>query len=62
MEDKLNEFYLQLLLFLQNVSRIENCVQTLPQTVAVKIAKITSVEQIVSSPAARVATLETSAA
>ena len=34
MEDKINEIYLRLPLFLQNVSRIENCVQTLSQTVA----------------------------
>ena len=60
--EKINEIYLQLPLFLQNASRIENCVQTLSQTVASKIAKITSVEQIDSSVAARVATLETGAA
>ena len=34
MEDKINEIYLQLPLFLQNVSRIENCVQPLSQTVS----------------------------
>ena len=62
MEEKINEIYFSLPIFLQNASRIENCVQTLPQTVASYTAKITSVEQIVGSIAARVATLETSAA
>ena len=33
MEEKINEIYLQLPLFIQNAARIENCVQTL-QTVA----------------------------
>ena len=33
-QDKINEIYLQLPLFLQNVSRIETCVQTLSQTMA----------------------------
>ena len=60
--EKNNEIYLQLPLFLQNASRIDNCVQTLSQTVASYTAKITSVEQIDSSLAARVATLETGAA
>ena len=32
MEDKINEIYLQLPLFMQNASRILNCVQTLSQT------------------------------
>ena len=60
--EKINEIFLQLQLFLQNASRIENCVQTLSQTVASYTAKITSVGQIDSSVAARVATLETGAA
>ena len=59
---KINEIYLQLPLFLPNASRIENCVQTLSQTVASETAKITSVEQIDSSLAARVAILESGAA
>ena len=34
MEEKTNEIYLQLPLFMQNAARIENCAQTLAQTVA----------------------------
>ena len=49
---------LLLLLFMQNAAWIENCVQTLAQTVAVQTTKITNVEQMVSS-VARVTTLET---
>ena len=62
MEEKINEIYLQLPFFLQNASRIENCVQTLSHTGATCIDKITSVEQIVSCFATRVVALETSAA
>ena len=42
-EEKINEIYLQLPLFLQNMSRIENCVQMLSQTAAAQTTKITSV-------------------
>ena len=59
MEDKINENYLQLPFFLQNTSRIENCVQMLSQTAAAQTTKITSIEQIVGSLLARVTTLET---
>ena len=48
--------------FLAKRVQNRNCVQTLSQTVAAETTKITSVEQIVSSLAARVATSETSAA
>ena len=58
---KINEIYLQLPLFLQNASRIENCFQTLSQTVA-QTTKIARIEQIVGSLLARVTTLETGAA
>ena len=61
MDENINEIFLQLPLLLQNASRIENCVQTLSQTVSARATKITSVEQIVSSLAARVATLEANA-
>ena len=61
MEDEINEIYSQLPLFLQNVSRIENCVQSLSQAVSAFTTDITNVEQIVSSLGARVAT-ETNAA
>ena len=61
MEEKINEIYLQLPLFLQNASRIENCVQSLSQTVSALATWITSVDQIVDSLAARVATMETNA-
>ena len=40
MEDKINEIYLQLPLFLRNTSRIENCVQMLSQTAASQTTKI----------------------
>ena len=33
MEEKINEIHLQQPLFLQNASRIENCVQTLPDSI-----------------------------
>ena len=46
---------------MQSVSRFENCVQTLSQTVASYDAQITNIEQMVSSLAARVTTLETNA-
>ena len=44
MEEKINEINLRLPLFLQNASRINNCVQTLSQTVSALMTKITSVE------------------
>ena len=62
MEEQINEIYLQLPLFLQNTSRIENCVQMLSQTAAVQTTDITSLEQIVGSLLARVSSLETAAA
>ena len=52
MEEKINEMFVQvakLPLLLQSVSRFENCVQTLSQTVASYDAKITNIEQVVSS-------------
>ena len=57
-----NEIYLQLPLFMQNAARIENCVQTLAQTVAAQTTEISSIEQIVGSLLARVSTLEAGAA
>ena len=62
MEEKINEIYLQLPLFIQNAARIENCVQTLAQTVAAQTTKITNIEQIVGSPVARGTSLETNTA
>ena len=41
MEEKINEIYLQLPRFKQNAAWIENCVQTLAQTVAAQTANIT---------------------
>ena len=64
MEEKINEMFVQvakLPLLIQSVSRFENCVQTLSQTVASYDAKITNIEQMVRSLAAGVATLETNA-
>ena len=55
MEEKINEIYLQLPLFMQNAARIENCV-------AAQTTKITNIEQIVSSLVARVTSLERNAA
>ena len=43
MEEKINEIYLQLRLFIQNAARIENCVPTLAQTVAAQSTKITNI-------------------
>ena len=63
-EDTSNEMAAQLAhmpLFLQSVSRVESCVQTLSQTVAAMTTQVTSIEQIVGSLAARVAALETGA-
>ena len=57
MEAKINEIYLQLPLFIQNAAMIENCVQTLAQTVAAQTTKITNIEQIVVSLVARVTSL-----
>ena len=62
MEEKINEIYLQFSLFMQNAARIENCVQTLAQTVAAQTNKITNIEQIVESLGPRVTSLETNAA
>ena len=60
--EKINEIYLQLPLFIQNAARIENCVQTLAQTLAAQTTKITNIEQIVGSLVSRVTSLETNAA
>ena len=49
-------------IFLQNASRIENCVQTITQTVAAQTTEITKIEQIVERLLARVTILETGAA
>ena len=46
MEEKINEIYLQLPLFMQNAARIENCVQTLAQTLAAQTTKITNIENL----------------
>ena len=62
MEWKINDIFLQLPLFIQNAAGIENCVQTLAQTVAAKTTKFTNIEQIVGSLVARVTSLETNAA
>ena len=62
MEEKINEIYLQLPLFMQNAARIEDCVQTLAQTVAAQTTKIANIEQIGGSLVARVTSLETNAA
>ena len=56
MEEKINEIHLPL--FIQNAATIENCVQTLAQTVSAQTTKITSIEQIVGSLVARVTSLE----
>ena len=61
MEEKINEIFLQLPVFLQNASRIENCVQTFYQTMTTSTANSTSVQRIVGNLAARDAVLETSA-
>ena len=65
-EEKTNEmFFLQiekLPLLMQSVSRFGNCVQTLSPTVASYDARITNIEQLVNSLAARVTILETNAA
>ena len=62
MEEKINEMFVQvakLPLLIQSVSRSENCVQTLSQTVASYDAKSRILNKMVSSLAARVATSET---
>ena len=49
MEEKINEILVQIAklpLLMQSVSRFENCVQTLSQTVASYDAKMTNIEQI----------------
>ena len=61
-EEKINEIYLQLPLFIQTAARIENCVQTLAQTVAAQTTKISNIEQIVGSLVARVTSLKQFAA
>ena len=58
----INDIYLQLPYFIQNAARIENCVQTLAQTVAAQTTKITHIQQIVGSLVARITSLETNAA
>ena len=62
MEEKINEIYLQLPLFMHNAARIEKCVQTVAQTVAAQTTKTTNIEQIVGSLVARVTSLEQNAA
>ena len=62
MEEQIKELYLQLPIFIHNATRIENCVQTLTQTVAAQTNKISSIEHIVGSLVARVTSLETNAA
>ena len=62
MEEKINEIYLQLPLFIQYAARIGNCIQTLAQTVAAQSTKITNIEQIAGSLVARVTSLEQHAA
>ena len=62
MEEKIKEIHLQLPLFIQNTARIENCVQTLAQTVAAQTTKITHIEQLVGSLVARGTSLEQNAA
>ena len=62
MEEKINEMFVQIAklpLLMQSISRFENCVQTLSQTVASYDAKTTNIEQVVSGFAARVTTLGT---
>ena len=64
MEEKINKMFVQIAklpLLMQSISRFENCVQTLSQTVASYNAHIANIEQIISSLAARVTTLETKA-
>ena len=64
MEETINEMFAQIAklpLLLQSVSRFENCVQTLSHTVASYDAKITNIQQMVSSLAALVTTLEMNA-
>ena len=64
MEEKINEMFVQIAklpLLMQSVSRFENCVQTLSHSVASYDAKITNIEKMSSSLAARVTTLETNA-
>ena len=58
MEEKINEIYLQLPLFIQNAARIEKCVQTLAQTVVAQTTKIANIEQIVGSFVVRVTSVE----
>ena len=62
MEEKINDIYLQLPIFMQNAAWIENCLQTLAQTVDAQTTKITNIEQSVGSLVARVTSSETNAA
>ena len=62
MQEKINEIYVQLPLFMQNAARIENCVQKLAQTVAAQTTKISNIEQSVGSLVARATSWETNAA
>ena len=59
---KMNEIYLQLPLFMQNTSRIENFDQMFLKTRASQSTKIAGIEQIVGRFLVRVTTLETGAA
>ena len=64
MVEKINEMFVPIakwLPLIQSVSRFENCVQTLSQTAASYDAKITNIEQIVCSLAARLTAWETNA-
>ena len=64
MRDNVNEMSLQLAqmpLFLQSVSRFENCVHMLSQSMAAIRTKVTNMQQVVGGLAARVAALEASA-
>ena len=58
MEEQIKELYLQLPRSMQNAARIENCVQTLAQTVAAQTGKIARIEHVVGSLVARVTSLE----
>ena len=60
-EEKINEIYLQLPLFMQIALGIENWVQPHAQTMGAQTTKITNIEQIVGSFVARAISLETNA-
>ena len=48
-EENINEIYWQLPLFIQDAAKIENCVQTLAQTVAALTTKITKVNNLLEA-------------